>query len=73
LIGYWRVAEDYQRFLYRLSGLFLVSAALHAAVFLLDDRPWEAPLSWRKPLLFSLSFALRLLLWRSPGSGRASR
>ncbi|MDQ3661136.1 MAG: hypothetical protein M3454_08795 [Actinomycetota bacterium] len=58
LIGYWRVAEPYQRFLYRLSTLFLVSAALHAAVFLLDDRPWDGPLSWRKPLLFSLSFTL---------------
>ena len=58
LIGYWRVAEPYQRFLYWLSALFLVGAALHAAVFILDDRPWEGPLSWRKPLLFSLSFAL---------------
>ncbi len=58
LIDYWRIAEPYQRFLYRLSALFLVSAALHAAVFVLDDRPWEGPLSWRKPLLFSLSFAL---------------
>ena len=58
LKGYWRVAEAYQRFLYRLSSLFLVSAALHAVVFVLDDRPWEGPLSWRKPLLFSLSFAL---------------
>jgi hypothetical protein len=58
LNGYWRVAQPYQRFLYRLSALFLVSAALHAAVFILDDRPWEGPLSWRKPLLFSVSFAL---------------
>ncbi len=58
LNGYWRVAQPYQRFLYRLSALLLVSAALHAAVFILDDRPWEGPLSWRKPLLFSVSFAL---------------
>ncbi|MGI8519638.1 MAG: hypothetical protein ACR2MC_03350 [Actinomycetota bacterium] len=58
LNGYWRVAQPYQRFLYRLSALFLVSATLHGAVFILDDRPWEGPLSWRKPLLFSLSFAL---------------
>jgi hypothetical protein len=58
LNGYWRVAQPYQRFLYRLSALFLIGAALHAAVFILDDRPWEGPLSWRKPLLFSVSFAL---------------
>ena len=58
LNDYWRVAQPYQRFLYRLSALFLFSAALHAAVFILDDRPWEGPLSWRKPLSFSVSFAL---------------
>ena len=58
LTRYWRVAEPYQRFLYWVSVLFLVSATFHSAVFVLDDRAWEGPVSWRKPLLFSLSFAL---------------
>lgn len=44
-------------FLYWLSILFLISAAVHGVVFLLGDRAWGGPVSWRKPLLFSFSFA----------------
>jgi hypothetical protein len=57
LRGYWRQAATYQRFLYRLAVVFLVSAAIHGIVFVFGDRPWEGPTSWRKPLLFSFSFA----------------
>ena len=57
LRGYWRDAAPYQRFLCWLAVAFLASAAVHGAVFLLGDRAWEGPLSWRKPLLFSFSFA----------------
>ena len=55
--GYWRKAAPYQRFLYWLAVAFLAGAAVHGAVFLLGDRAWEGPLSWRKPMLFSFSFA----------------
>jgi hypothetical protein len=55
--AYWRDAVPYQRFLFWLAVAFLASAAVHGAVFLLGDRAWEGPLSWRKPLLFSFSFA----------------
>jgi hypothetical protein len=58
LIAYWREAAGYQRFLYWVSVLFGLSAVVHGIVFLADDRPWSGPVSWRKPLLFSLSFAL---------------
>jgi hypothetical protein len=57
LRGYWRQAAPYQRFLYWLAVAFLAGAAVHGAVFLLGDRAWEGPLSWRKPMLFSFSFA----------------
>jgi hypothetical protein len=58
LIAYGREAAAYQRFLYWVSVFFGLSALFHSIVFLLDDRPWSGPISWRKPLLFSLSFAL---------------
>lgn len=57
LRGYWRQAAPYERFLYWLAVAFLASAAVHGVVFLLGDRAWEGPLSWRKPMLFSFSFA----------------
>jgi hypothetical protein len=57
LRGYWRLAAPYQRFLYWLAVVFLANAAVHGAAFLLGDLPWEGPVSWRKPLLFSFSFA----------------
>lgn len=47
-----------QRFLYLLSGAFLLSAALHFAVFLVDGSSWAGPVSWRKPVEFAFSFAL---------------
>jgi hypothetical protein len=57
LRGYWRQAAPYQRFLYWLAVAFLISAAVHGLMFLLGDRAWAGPISWRKPLLFSFSFA----------------
>ena len=47
-----------QRFLYLLSGAFLVSAVVHFAVFLSDGSPWGGPVSWRKPVEFAFSFGL---------------
>jgi hypothetical protein len=57
LRGYWRLAAPYQRFLYWLALVFLANAAVHGAAFLIGDLPWEGAVSWRKPLLFSFSFA----------------
>jgi MFS family permease len=63
--GYLAEAQPYQRFLYRIAGLFVASVILNAVVFMADDRPWDAPASWRQPLLFSLAFLLVLppLAW----------
>lgn len=38
-----------------------VSAVVHLGVFVVDGGGWEGPVSWRKPIVFSASFAL--LLW----------
>ena len=57
---YWRRAAPYQRSLYWLAVVFLVSAAVHGAAFLLGDLPWDGPVSWRKPLLFSFYLGFQL-------------
>ena len=38
-----------------LSGLF------HGVVYLVDGGPWEGPVSWRKPVVFGLSFGITLV------------
>lgn len=64
----WRYVEEaqpYQRFLYRVAAVFVASAVFHAVVFVVDDRPWSGPASWRQPLAFSVAFTLVLpsLAW----------
>lgn len=58
LRGYWRRAASYQRALYRIGGLLLLSAVVHLAVLLLSGGSWSGALSWRKPILFGESFGL---------------
>lgn len=48
------------RWLYAVAGVLVVSGLVHLGVFVLDDRPWHGPLSWRKPATFGLSFGLTL-------------
>src|SRR6478736_7814685 len=48
------------RWLYAVAGVLVVSGLFHLGVFALDDRPWEGPVSWRKPATFGLSFGLTL-------------
>ena len=45
---------------YCVSVVLVVSGLVHLGVFFVDDRPWEGPLSWRKPTTFGLSFGLTL-------------
>jgi hypothetical protein len=49
-----------ERWLYVVAALLVASGLLHLGVFVLDDRPWHGPLSWRKPATFGLSFGLTL-------------
>jgi hypothetical protein len=55
-----RVAP-YQRFAYVCGALLLLSGAFHAGVYLVDRGPWEGPVSWRKPVVFGLSFGLSVV------------
>lgn len=56
--GYWDQAESYQKFLYVVGALLILSAAFHAGVLLLTGGSWEGDVSWRKPILFGESFGL---------------
>lgn len=39
----------------------MLSGAFHGAVYLVDGGPWQGPVSWRKPIVFGLSFGITLL------------
>ncbi len=49
------------RFLIAVAALFVLSTVAHLVVWAVDGGAWSGPVSWRKPIVFSASFAL--LLW----------
>jgi hypothetical protein len=55
-----RPATGYQRLGYWCAAALILSGLLHGAVYLIDGGPWEGPLSWRKPIVFGLSFGITL-------------
>jgi hypothetical protein len=62
----WRLSEPYQRLAYAGAAALLASAAVHTVVFAVavlavDGTSWHGPVSWRKPILFGLSFGVTLL------------
>jgi len=60
-VGRFTAVASYQRFAYWCSALLVLSGAFHAVVFLVDGGSWEGPVSWRKPIVFGLSFGITLL------------
>jgi hypothetical protein len=50
-----------QRFLWWCGTLMLASGAAHAVVAVVDGATWWGPVSWRKPVVFGLSFGI--LAW----------
>jgi hypothetical protein len=64
-IGRFAPAASYQRFAYVCSALMVFSGLAHVLVYLVDGGPWSGPVSWRKPIVFGLSFgiALATLAW----------
>ena len=61
LRGYWTEAARYQRFLYVVGAVMLLSAGFHLIVLLVTGGSWEGTVSWRKPILFGWGFGLTAL------------
>ena len=59
---------SYQRFAYVCGALLVPSGLFHLVVYLFDGGSWEGPLSWRKPIVFGLSFGITLvtIAWLMP-------
>lgn len=63
--GRFTPVESYQRFAYWCATLLVLSGIFHLGVYVVDGGAWEGPLSWRKPIVFGLSFGITLatLAW----------
>jgi len=59
--GRFTPTASYQKFGYACAALLLASGVFHGFVFLLDGGSWEGPVSWRKPIVFGLSFGIVLM------------
>ena len=53
-----RTARGDVRFLVGVAVLLLAAAIFHSVVLLVKETPWDGPVSWRKPIVFALSFAI---------------
>ena len=60
-IGRFVPVTAYQRFGYLIGAFLMMSGVFHLGVYLVDGGSWEGPLSWRKPVVFGLSFGITLL------------
>lgn len=59
--GRFTPVASYQRFAYVCGALLVLSGAFHGIVYLVDGGMWGGPLSWRKPIVFGLSFGITLV------------
>lgn len=50
-----------QRLVYLAGALLVLSGLVHLGVLAVDGGGWDGPLSWRKPILFGVSFGLSTL------------
>jgi hypothetical protein len=60
-IGRFTPVAPYQRLAYGCGVLLILSGLVHVVVYLVDGGPWEGPVSWRKPIVFGLSFGITLM------------
>jgi len=60
-VGRFTPVASYQRFAYVCGALLVLSGAFHGVVYLVDGGPWSGPISWRKPVVFGLSFGITLV------------
>jgi hypothetical protein len=58
--GRFTPLASYQRFAYVCAALLVASGLIHLGVYAVDGGPWEGPVSWRKPVVFGLSFGITL-------------
>ncbi|MFG1812792.1 hypothetical protein ACGFIF_03410 [Kribbella sp. NPDC049174] len=67
-VARFRPTASYQRFAYACGALLVLSGLFHLVVYLVDGGPWGGPLSWRKPIVFGLSFGITLvtIAWLMP-------
>jgi hypothetical protein len=56
--GRFTPAASYQRVAYACAALLVLSGLFHLGVYVVDGGPWEGPVSWRKPVVFGLSFGI---------------
>ncbi len=61
LLGWWIEAAGYQKFLYVVSAVLVLSAGVHTVVLLVTGGSLEGDVSWRKPILFGEAFGLTCL------------
>ncbi|GEO34228.1 hypothetical protein CAE01nite_19530 [Cellulomonas aerilata] len=50
--------HPYQRAMYVVAALLMASGVAHVGVWAVDGGAWEGAVSWRKPILFGVSFSL---------------
>ena len=60
-IGRFTPVAPYQKVGYGCGALLILSGLVHVVVFLVDGGSWEGPVSWRKPIVFGLSFGITLM------------
>lgn len=61
LAEYWAARRPWQTFLYAVAALLLMSGLFHLGVYLDRGGAWAGPVSWRKPIVFGLSFGVTAL------------
>lgn len=61
LVGRFVPVASYQRFAYVCGALLALSGVVHLGVYLVDGGPWGGPISWRKPVVFGLSFGIAIV------------
>ena len=59
-VGRFTPAASYQRLGYACAALLVLSGLFHLGVYAVDGGPWQGPVSWRKPVVFGLSFGITL-------------
>ena len=58
LRSYWKQAYGYQKFLYFMGALLLISGLFHTAVLIVTDGSMAGSVSWRKPITFGFSMGV---------------